>query len=64
MRVLWLALLLAGLCAPAAAQGAEALKVGDAAPEFGATRWVSQPERTTLAESLGDVILVRAWCMT
>lgn len=46
-------------CAPLYAQ--ESLKVGDAAPDFGATLWLDAPRRASLSELEGEVVFLKAW---
>ena len=55
----WISLtLLALCCAPAFAQVPD---VGDLAPDLAVTRWLDTPQRGTLAEFAGEVVMLKAW---
>ena len=58
LKYLALTLLVA---APLCAQEAKPLKAGDVAPEIRVTYCLDVPEKTTLAEMAGEVVLIKAW---
>lgn len=53
--------LIALAAAPLCAQEFNPLKVGETPPELQIVYWLDTPEKTTLAEMAGDVVLIKAW---